>query len=209
MRDLAFEIVVQVGNARHYRVGGAPRKSGRSGNATRRSNSLCDALTKAARQMKPNVVFWYEFASTYSYLAAMRIDAEAAACRRRDRMAAVPARADFQVARAGRLRRSTSIQPKAATWCATSAASRASRGLSFRMPATFPANGLKAARLAIAAAEVRGDAGFHARGVRCRNSLWAWTSPSDDVLADCLTAAGLDPAEMWALKHGRGREVGA
>ncbi|HEY8194965.1 MAG TPA: 2-hydroxychromene-2-carboxylate isomerase, partial [Hyphomicrobium sp.] len=27
--------------------------------------------------MKPTVVFWYEFASTYSYLAAMRIDAEA------------------------------------------------------------------------------------------------------------------------------------
>jgi 2-hydroxychromene-2-carboxylate isomerase len=27
--------------------------------------------------MKPTVVFWYEFASTYSYLSATRIEAEA------------------------------------------------------------------------------------------------------------------------------------
>jgi 2-hydroxychromene-2-carboxylate isomerase len=28
--------------------------------------------------MKPKIVFWYEFASTYSYLSAMRVDDEAA-----------------------------------------------------------------------------------------------------------------------------------
>ena len=34
-------------------------------------------LFNEGSDMKPTLVFWYEFASTYSYLSAMRIEAEA------------------------------------------------------------------------------------------------------------------------------------
>ena len=48
---------------------------------------------------KPTLDFWFEFASTYSYPAAMRIGAAGASARRGRALAAVPARADLQGAR--------------------------------------------------------------------------------------------------------------
>ncbi len=96
----------------------------------------------------PRLTFWYEFASTYSYLAAMRIEAAAA-------VAGVeviwqpfllgpifkaqgwptspfniyPAKGRYMVRDVGRV--------------------AAARGLAFHMPEPFPANALRAARLAM------------------------------------------------------------
>ena len=45
---------------------------------------------------RPVIEFWYEFASTYSYLAAMRIEALAEEAGRRCALAALPARPDLR-----------------------------------------------------------------------------------------------------------------
>ena len=45
---------------------------------------------------RPVLEFWYEFASSYSYLSAMRIEALAEGGGRRHPLAAVPARADLR-----------------------------------------------------------------------------------------------------------------
>ena len=49
-----------------------------------------------ARQ--PTLEFWYEFASTYSYLAAARIEGLGRGGRRGGALAPVPARADLRFA---------------------------------------------------------------------------------------------------------------
>ena len=69
--------------------------------------------------MKPRIVFWYEFASSYSYLSAMRVDDEAAR---------VQVAVDWKPFLLGPIfksqgwerRRSMSILPKDDTWRATS-----------------------------------------------------------------------------------------
>ena len=56
---------------------------------------------------EPPLDFWFDFASTYSYPAAMRIAPLAGASRRRGAVPAVPARADLQGAGLGHL----AVQP--------------------------------------------------------------------------------------------------
>ena len=68
----------------------------------------------------PALDFWFDFASTYSYPAAMRFAPARGRGRRRGQVSAVPARADLQGARLGPPRRSTSFRPRAATCGATS-----------------------------------------------------------------------------------------
>ena len=69
------------------------------------------------------VDFWYEFASTYSYPAAMRIEALAADARRRRSPGARSCSGRCSPIRAGAIRRSTSIPSRAATCGATWSAS--------------------------------------------------------------------------------------
>ena len=57
---------------------------------------MADTMTDA-------VDFWFDFASTYSYPAAMRIGAAARQARRHGALPAVPARADLQGAGLGHL----------------------------------------------------------------------------------------------------------
>ena len=92
--------------------------------------------------MKPTLVFWYEFASTYSYLTVIRIDADASrlgvAIEWRPFLLGpifvsqgwttspfniYPAKGRYMVRDIGRI--------------------AAARGLPFNMPETFPVNGLK------------------------------------------------------------------
>ena len=94
--------------------------------------------------MKPTLAFWYEFASTYSYLTVMRIEAEASlagvAIKWRPFLLGpifvsqgwttspfniYPAKGRYMVRDIGRI--------------------AAARGLPFKMPETFPVKGLKAA----------------------------------------------------------------
>ena len=143
--------------------------------------------------MKPTLVFWYEFASTYSYLTVMRIEAEAS-------LAGVaiewrpfllgpifvsqgwttspfniyPAKGRYMVRDIGRI--------------------AAARGLPFKMPETFPVNGLKAARLAIAAESF----GAFSRAVFNAQFATGLDVSNDGVLTACLTSSGLDAGAVWA-----------
>ena len=146
--------------------------------------------------MKPTLVFWYEFASTYSYLTVMRIEAEAS-------LAGVaiewrpfllgpifvsqgwttspfniyPAKGRYMVRDIGRI--------------------AAARGLPFKMPETFPVKGLKAARLAIAAESFGGKAAF-SRAVFNAQFATGLDVSNDGVLTACLTSSGLDADAVWA-----------
>jgi 2-hydroxychromene-2-carboxylate isomerase len=72
------------------------------------------------------------------------------------------------------------------------------RGIPFQMPASFPAHGLKAARLAIAARSQGADAAFSIAVFSA--AFGKGLDISDDaVLTDCLTTAGLDADDVRRL----------
>lgn len=95
-----------------------------------------------------HLTFWYDFASTYSYLSAMRI-------------AEVAERAGVDVAwqpfllgpifkRQGWDTSPFNVYPAKGRYMVRDIERiAAARGLAFRMPAVFPANGLSAARIAL------------------------------------------------------------
>lgn len=146
--------------------------------------------------MKPNVVFWYEFASTYSYLSVMRI--EEAANRAGVAIEWRPFLLGPIFKANGWTTSPFNLYPAKGRYMVRDIArTAASRGLSFRMPATFPANGLKAARLAIAAQRFGATQVFTRAVFEAQFALGGDIS-SDEVLTECLTAAGLDPVQMWA-----------
>jgi 2-hydroxychromene-2-carboxylate isomerase len=147
--------------------------------------------------MKPNIVFWYEFASTYSYLSAMRI--EAAAQRAGVSIVWRPFLLGPIFKSQGWTTSPFNLYPAKGRYMVRDIARiAASRGLSFRMPAAFPANGLKAARLAIAA-ESFGATPIFTRSVFEAQFALGRDIASDEVLTECLAAAGLDPTRMRAL----------
>lgn len=97
----------------------------------------------------PRLVFWYEFASTYSYLAAMRIDEEAAK---------VGVEVAWQPFLLGPIFKAQgwdtspfNIYPAKGRYMVRDMERiTEERGLPFKMPQPFPANSLKATRIAIA-----------------------------------------------------------
>ena len=149
----------------------------------------------------PRLKFWYEFASTYSYLAAMRIDAAAEAA---------GVEVAWQPFLLGPIFRnqgwSTSpfnIYPAKGRYMVRDVARIAtSRGLEFRMPDPFPANTLKAARLR-SSASTRGGwrhsrapcsrpssgTGSTSRARRC----WARSWPGLGLDAPALIERSTDP----------------
>lgn len=147
--------------------------------------------------MKANIVFWHEFASTYSYLSAMRIEAESR-------------RAEIEVEwrpfllwpifkAQGWTTSPFNLYPAKGIYMVRDISRiAASRGLSFQMPETFPANGLKAARLAIAAQKFGAQAAF-TRSVYQAAFARGQDISNDEILSECLTASGLDPAALWPL----------
>jgi 2-hydroxychromene-2-carboxylate isomerase len=140
--------------------------------------------------MKPRIVFWYEFASSYSYLSAMRVDEEAAR---------VEVAVDWKPLLLGPIFKSQgwetspfNIYPAKGRYMARDIARiAATRGLPFKMPAVFPGNGLKAARLAIAARN-HGALPAFSRAVFSAGFGEGLDIFDDAVLTDCLSAAGLD-----------------
>lgn len=95
------------------------------------------------------IEFWYEFASTYSYPAAMRVDACAAAQGISIRWRPFLLGPIF--AGLGWSTSPFNLQPaKGAYMWRDLERSCAGLGLSFRRPDTFPQNGLRAARIALA-----------------------------------------------------------
>jgi 2-hydroxychromene-2-carboxylate isomerase len=146
--------------------------------------------------MKPSIVFWYEFASTYSYLTAMRIETVASragvAVEWRPFLLGpifksqgwttspfniYPAKGRYMVRDIGRI--------------------AAARGISFKMPEVFPVNGLNAARLAVAAGGMGRTADF-TRAVFVAQFAEGLNIADDGVLTDCLKSCGLDAEALWA-----------
>ena len=97
----------------------------------------------------PVLDFWFDFASTYSYLAAARIRPLAAEAKVRGALPARSCSARSSRRRAGTPRRSISTRPKAATCGATWSGWPRSSSLPFRRPDPFPQNSLLPARVAL------------------------------------------------------------
>jgi 2-hydroxychromene-2-carboxylate isomerase len=140
------------------------------------------------------VEFWFEFASTYAYLAIQRIEARAAA-----HGVAVDWRPFLLgpvFAAQGWRTSPFLVYPAKGAFMRRDLERRAAAlGLPFSMAARFPARTVAAARQALAALE--GDRGT----AFCRAVSAALYGEGRDVadpltLADCARAAGLDPAAL-------------
>lgn len=95
-----------------------------------------------------HLTFWYEFASTYSYLSAMRVGAMAARAGVEVTWQPFLLGPIFQAQ--GWPTSPFNIYPAKGRYMVRDIERiAASRGLAFRMPARFPANGLLAARMAL------------------------------------------------------------
>ena len=144
--------------------------------------------------------FWFEFASTYSYPAAMRVERVAAA-----RNVAVAWRA-FLLApifgAQGWRDSPFNVYPvKGAYMWRDLARICEKEGLPLRRPSRFPRNGLTAARIVTAAGAEPAQSWVPAfvRGVYQANFAEDREISEPDVLADVLTRVGADPA-VWLAR---------
>lgn len=144
-----------------------------------------------------HVEFWFDFASTYSYFAIQRIEAEAA-------IAGIdviwrPFLLGPIFAAQGWNDSPFNIYPAKGRFMMRDLARRAAAyGLPFDERGELPANSVPAARLAYAALQGPKGPAF------CRNvsaALWAEARKiaDPDVLADCARAADLDPEALTEL----------
>ena len=143
-----------------------------------------------------HVDFWYEFASTYSYLAAMRIErlADAAGVDVRWRPFLLG-----PIFKAQGWDSSPFIVYPAKgryMWLDMARICEA-EGLTLREPVRFPQNGLKAARLALVGADEGWIAAF-TRAVYLANFAGQKNISDDAVLGEILTSLGLDAAAVTA-----------
>jgi len=147
----------------------------------------------------PRLTFWYEFASTYSYLTAMRIEAAADAA---------GVTVDWQPFLLGPIFKSQgwstspfNIYPAKGRYMVRDIGRiAASRGLKFQMPEPFPANSLKAARLAIVGIEDGWVASF-SRAVFEAEFAHGLDIASEEVLAELLAKLGFDVAPTIARSN--------
>lgn len=155
--------------------------------------------------MKPSLVFWYEFSSTYSYLSAMRIGASAAragvAVEWRPFLLGpifkaqgwdtspfnlFPAKGRYMVRDIGRM--------------------SSARGLEFKLPVVFPFSTVKAARMAWAAENMDARARF-SRLVFDAAFERNLDVSDDAVLRDCLERASLDASENIERSQSHGKSA--
>ena len=135
------------------------------------------------------VDFWFDFASTYSYLTALRIADEAAEARVAVRWRPFLLGPVFQAQ--GWNTSPFNVYPAKGRYMVRDLERMAqAQGVVFRMPKPFPQNSLLAARVALAIDE------HHARGVFSRavfEMQFAEGLPINDpaVIAACLERAGL------------------
>jgi len=141
----------------------------------------------------PKIQFWYEFASNYSYLSAMRI--EALAGDHGVDVAWKPFLLGPIFAAQGWNTSPFNIYPaKGRHMIRDMERTCADRGLTFRLPEPFPQNSLKAARLAVIGA----DEGWAPAFTRALFALafGEGASLDDAVLAQALAIAGQDAEAM-------------
>lgn len=138
--------------------------------------------------------FWFEFASTYSYVAAMRIE---------DAAARVGVEVEWRAFLLGPIFRQQgwtdspfNLFPAKGRYMWQDLQRQCRKhGLPLRMPSAFPRNGLLAARIACAHADAPWLPAF-VRAVYRANFVRDEDIASDAVIAACLAHAGQDAASI-------------
>jgi 2-hydroxychromene-2-carboxylate isomerase len=140
--------------------------------------------------------FWYEFASTYSYLAVSRIEPLAAA--RGIEVAWRPFLLGPIFAAQGWNDSPFNVYPAKGRYMWRDLERLCDRAeLPFRKPSRFPRNGLLAARVALVAS-TEGWCGEFTRAVFHANFAEDRETSSEDTISDVLRAIGRDPAGVLA-----------
>jgi 2-hydroxychromene-2-carboxylate isomerase len=144
----------------------------------------------------PNLEFWYEFASTYSYLSAMRIEAVAAAAGVAVEWKPFLLGPIFKAQGSGTS--PFNLYPAKGRYMVRDLERLAAeRGLRFALPAVFPQNSLCAARLAL----IGSDEGWIAPFTRAvyRAEFGAGADISDRaVLQSILNGLRLDSEQLFS-----------
>lgn len=139
--------------------------------------------------MQNRIQFWFEFASTYSYLSAMRI--EQAAAQQDVFVEWHPFLLGPIFAAQGWDNSPFNLYPaKGRYMWRDMERLTAQRGLPFRQPDPFPQNGLKAARLTLAIEDQAQKARF-VRAVYAAEFAQGRNVSDDAVLVDCLKSTDL------------------
>jgi 2-hydroxychromene-2-carboxylate isomerase len=144
----------------------------------------------------PRLDFWYEFASTYSYLSAMRIEGMAAD-------AGVEVRwrpfllGPFFRAQGWKTSPFREQKEKGRYMARDMERICAARGLKFTMPDNFPQNGLSAARIALVASG-EGWAGPFTRAVYQAEYGEGRDIAQEDILIECIERAGKSSGKVLA-----------
>ncbi len=144
----------------------------------------------------PKLEFWYDFASTYSYLTAMRIE---------DLAGAAGVGIDYRPFLLGPIFKAQGLTTspfvlniaKGRYMARDIGRIAAARGCAFHMPETFPANSLAAARIAMVA-EQEGWIGPFTRAVFAAEFADRADIAAPETLARIVTDLGRDPARLLA-----------
>ena len=146
------------------------------------------------------IEFWYEFGSTYSYPAAMRIERLAGDAGVASALAPFPARADLQGLWLERLA-VQHLRRQGPLYVARPRAHLPAEGLALALPPVrFPQNGLKAARLALIG-ESEGWTPAFTRAVFAANYAEQKDISDDATLRAILSALGVDADAAFAAAN--------
>lgn len=144
----------------------------------------------------PKLEFWYDFASTYSYLSAMRIEGLASAAK--VEVAYRPFLLGPIFKAQGLTTSPFALNPAKGRYMARDIArTAADRGLAFHVPEPFPANSLTAARIALVA-DTEGWIGPFTRAVFAAEFAERADIAAPDCLAGLVAGLGHDPRSVMA-----------
>lgn len=144
----------------------------------------------------PRLDFWYEFASTYSYLSAMRIGAMAKK-ERVDLRWRPFLLGPFFRAQGWNSSPFREQKEKGAYMIRDIERLAAERGLKFTMPENFPQNGLNAARLSLIASDEGWAEGF-TQAVYLAEYAEGKDISAETVLVNCIETVGRDASDYLA-----------
>jgi 2-hydroxychromene-2-carboxylate isomerase len=155
--------------------------------------------------LRPTLEFWYEFASTYSYLAAMRI--EDAADKAGVSLVWRPFLLGPIFAAQGWTNSPFNLYPVKGRYMWRDMEREAARlKVPFYRPSTFPQNGLMAARIALVGAD-RGWTPAFTRAVYAAQFAEGRDIADAELLSGILAGIGLDPEAVLAEAQGEANKT--